>query len=135
MRIVMDTNALLIAIPKHSPYRPIFDALLAGSFKMIISNDILSEYEEIIAQKANSSIANNILELLKSLDNVEFQQIYYKWNLIEQDKDDNKFVDCAVAANADFLVTNDKHFNILQSIDFPPVKVLSIDAFLEMIQK
>ncbi len=51
MRIVLDTNVLLVSIPKRSPYRIIFDNLLANKFDLVISNEILSEYTEIIAQK------------------------------------------------------------------------------------
>jgi predicted nucleic acid-binding protein len=49
--------------------------------------------------------------------------------LIKTDPDDNKFVDCAISANAKFIVTNDKHFNILQKIEFPKVSVLNILTF------
>ena len=111
MKVVLDTNILLVSIPKKSPYRIIFDALLADKFELIISNEILSEYTEIIAQKTNSIVATNISEMLLSLSNVKKNDVFYKWNLIEIDKDDNKFVDCAVAGNADYLVSNDKHFN------------------------
>ena len=70
MRIVLDTNILLVSIPKKSPYRIIFDNLLANKFDLVISNDILSEYTEIIAQKTNSIIATNISEMLLTLSNV-----------------------------------------------------------------
>lgn len=134
MRVILDSNALLISIPKKSKYRPIFDALRKGTFILPVSNDILSEYEELLAFKNSMIVAVNIMELLNTLPNVEYQQIYYKWYLIEQDKDDNKFVDCAVAANADFIVTNDRHFNGLKNIDFPAVNIISIEAFLEMVK-
>jgi len=93
MKVVLDTNILLVSIPKKSPYRIIFDALLTGKFQLIISNEILSEYTEIIAQKTNLIVATNICEMLLSLSNVKKQDVFYKWNLIEIDKDDNKFVD------------------------------------------
>ena len=51
------------------------------------------------------------------------------------DPDDNKFVDCALNAGADYLITNDHHFNILKSIDFPPVRVAGIDHFTEILHK
>ena len=51
MNVVLDTNVLLVSIAKKSRYRIIFDNLLANKFNLIISNDILSEYTEIIAQK------------------------------------------------------------------------------------
>ncbi len=61
--------------------------------------------------------------------------VYYRWNLIKQDTDDNKFVDCAIAANANFIVTNDKHFKGLKNISFRKVEVISADEFLQKITK
>ncbi len=129
MRVVLDTNILLVSLPKKSPFRIIFDALLAGQFELIISNDILGEYAEILARKTTPMIAHNIVEMLITLPNVHKQDIYYKWQLINADKDDNKFVDCAIAGNADFVVTEDKHFNELKIVEFPKLTVLSINEF------
>lgn len=134
MKIVLDTNILLISIPKFSKYRPIFDALLGGEFDLAISNEILSEYREIIAQKTTSIIANNIAELLLSLPNVKKTEVYFRWNLIASDADDNKFVDCAIASNATFIVSNDKHFRELKQISFPQLEVLNAIDFLQKIE-
>ena len=130
MKIVLDTNILLVSIPKNSQYRIILDNLLSKRFTLVISNDILSEYAEIIAQKTNSIVASNIIEMLLSARNVEKQEIFFKWQLIDIDKDDNKFVDCAVAGNADYLVTNDKHFKILKTIEFPSISILTVEEFI-----
>ncbi|PPD44702.1 MAG: putative toxin-antitoxin system toxin component, PIN family [Methylobacter sp.] len=129
MRVVLDTNILLVSLPQKSPFRIIFDALLAGKFELIVSNDILGEYAEILSRKTTPVIAHNVVEMLITLPNVHKQDIYYKWNLINADKDDNKFVDCAVAGNADFIVTEDKHFNELKVVEFPKLTVLSINDF------
>ena len=74
---------------------------------LIVSNDILSEYTEVIERKTNSIVANNIAEMLLSLQNLIKVDIYYQWNLIEIDKDDNKYVDAAISGSADYLVSND----------------------------
>ena len=47
--------------------------------------------------------------------------------------DDNKFVDCAVAADAEFIVSNDKHFKVLEDIDWPKVTVLKIHEFMRQL--
>ena len=133
MKIVLDTNVLLISIPKFSKYRPIFDALLSNKFKLSVSNEILSEYREILTQKTTSLLANNVAELLLSLVNVEKTEVYFRWNLINIDADDNKFVDCAIASSADFIVSNDKHFQELRHIPFPNVKTIKADEFLQML--
>lgn len=54
----------------------------------------------------------------------------FRFRLIEADPDDNKFVDCAIVSNAEYIVTNDAHFDCLADIPFPHVNVRSIDEFL-----
>ena len=133
--IVLDTNIFLVSIATKSKYRPIFDALIAGKFVLAISNSILSEYTEILERKTNAIVANNVIELLLTLKNVVKTDVYYRWNLIKQDADDNKFVDCAIAASANFIVTNDKHFNELKNVSFPKVEVINANEFLKEITK
>ena len=70
MRIVLDTNVLLIALPVASPFRPIFDALREGRFELAVSNGILLEYHEKLAEKTSAVVADNVVKLLLSLDNV-----------------------------------------------------------------
>ncbi|WP_436414750.1 putative toxin-antitoxin system toxin component, PIN family [Petrimonas sp.] len=130
-RIVLDTNVLLISLPHISPYRPIFDNLLSGKFTLLITEDIFQEYLEIIAQKTTPAIADNIGRTLNQLINVAKVTTFYKWNLLTEDPDDNKFIDCAISGNAHYIVTNDKHFNILEQIKFPSINVLKADIFLK----
>lgn len=133
MSSILDTNILLVSIPTKSPYRKIFDNVLSGKILLLISNDILSEYEEILSKKSNVAVAKNVIELFLSLKNVEFVEPFYKWNLIQRDKDDNKFVDCAIAGNADYIVSNDRHFHSLKNINFPIVPVINLEKFLKLL--
>ncbi len=134
MRVILDSNVLLVSLPKLSKYRRIFDDFLNSSIILIISNEVITEYYEVISRFANDVVASNVLELLLIRANVEKFEIYYNWKIITEDFDDNKFVDLAISSNADYLVTNDKHFNILQDIEFPNVKVISLDNFLELLK-
>ncbi len=59
----------------------------------------------------------------------------YRFNLIKEDPDDNKFVDCAIIANARYIVTDDSHYKILAKYDFPKVSCMGIDAFLALIKE
>ena len=56
---------------------------------------------------------------------------FYNFNLIEADKDDNKFVDCAIAAHAKCIVTNDHYYDVLKTIPFPKVDVVRLVDFLK----
>jgi uncharacterized protein len=135
MIVVLDANALLVSISKKSIYRPILDALINGEFELVLSNEILSEYVEIVERKTNSVVANNIAEMLLNLDNLNKIEVYFKWKLIKQDPDDDKYTDAAIVGAADFIVSNDQHFQILKSIDFPRVNVVGIEEFLDLILK
>ena len=136
MKIVLDTNVLLVAIPVHSPYHKIFQAFLDGTFVLCVTTDILNEYIEKLQEKYKyrTEVSENIINLFDTSPDVMNVTNYYFWNIIEQDPDDNKFVDCAISAGADYLVSNDRHFDDLNSIDFPRVPLISADEFLDMLQ-
>lgn len=51
--------------------------------------------------------------------------------LIKTDPDDNKFVNCAVIANAKFIVTEDRHFEIVKKCPFPKIEIINLDSFLQ----
>ena len=129
IKVVLDTNVLLVSISSKSKYHWIYDKLVDDEYDLFITNEILLEYEEIISQKYNSSIARDVIKSLLILPNVYKASIYYNWNLIAEDTDDNKFVDCAINSNSHLLVTNDKHFQVLKNIDFPKIEVTSINDF------
>lgn len=133
MRVVLDTNSFLVSIGRKSKYRPIFDALLEGKIRLLISNDIVNEYVEKLEEKTNTIIAENISNLLLRSPDVEKVEIFFKWAIIQRDGDDNKFVDCALNGQANFLVTDDKHYNILKEIGFPPVAIIRTAEFLNKV--
>lgn len=129
MRIVIDTNILWVSISKRSKSHWIFQALINGEVELAVTTDILEEYEEIIGSRLGPEVASYVLETFDNLPNIVFTEVYYRWALISEDPDDNKFVDCAVASGSDYIVTNDRHFNVLDSIDFPPVKAIRLEYF------
>jgi len=132
MLVVIDTNILLVSIAPKSKYHWLYQAIISNKIKVAVSNEIVEEYLENIARKYNYDIARSVIRTLLELENVYFQTIYYHFYLIQNDIDDNKFVDCAVAANSDFLVTNDKHFNVVKNASFPKISIKSIEEFKEI---
>ena len=135
MKVVIDSNVLLVAIGKKSKYKSIWDAFISGKYQLIISEEVLHEYEEILRQRSAPGAAEIVLETFLESPDIIFNRVYYSWNAVTQDPDDNKFFDVAVAASADYLVTNDSHFREVANIPFPKVNIISADAFLAIIQK
>ena len=135
MNIVLDTNVLIVAISRNSPYNPIFQALLSNRYHLYITNEILLEYTEVMEERSNPTITRDVLDALVTRKNVHFVNfVYYNWHLSPQDPDDDKFIDCAVIANADFLVTNDKHYKAAKNSPFPTINVISAAEFLAILQ-
>ena len=132
-KIVLDTNCLLMSIPKINPYRVIWDDFLNGSLTLCVSNEIVEEYLEILTIKTSYEIACNVVSVILSRPNVEFITPYYKLHLIQADEDDNKFVDCAFSAGASCIVSNDAHFRILENVDFPKIIVMRIQDFIQIL--
>ena len=133
MKVVLDTNSLIVSIGRQSEFRPIFDAFLQGRINLVVSNDVLFEYVEILERRASTRVAQNIGDLLARSPYVQKVDIYYKWAVIYADADDNKFVDCALNGNAQFIVTDDKHYNVLRNVEFPNMKVVRTEDFLSML--
>lgn len=130
--VVLDTNALIQALPTRSRYHKIWDDFLAGSFCLCVSNEILAEYEEILALHASPEVAHNVVEAIARHPNTIYRESYYHFHLLSDiDKDDDKFVDCAITAGADYIVTEDSHFNRLKQIPFPRLNILTLDEFLQ----
>ncbi len=129
--VVIDCNVLVMCLTSRSPYHDIYKCLLNGKYKLALSFEILLEYEEVIQKKYSVPTADAFISLLKELPNVYSFSPHYKWGLIDADPDDNKYCDCAIAAGAQYIVTEDKHFNVLSSIGFPKINTLSIKDFME----
>jgi len=127
--VVIDTNCLLRMIPLRSEYRRAWEAFLDGKYRICLSNDIISEYTEILSQKVSPTFADNIVSAILRSPNVLQFDPQFHFHLITQDPDDNKFVDCAIIANADYIVSEDSHFKILKDISFPKVNVVSLRVF------
>jgi predicted nucleic acid-binding protein len=97
--------------------------------QLCVTTEILEEYREIISILINSDVATNVIQTIINNPSTIFVTTFFHFHLIEQDPDDNKFVDCAIAANAKCIVTNDRHFNVLNSVDFPKVAVVRLEDF------
>ena len=134
MKIVIDTNCLLPSIFCNSPYYWVWEQFCEGRFILCCTTDIFQEYEELLSDFYSPAISESVIQTIVNATNMEQVIPYYKWNLISADPDDNKFVDCALNSGADYIVTNDHHFNVLKTLDFPPMKVISIETFKSILK-
>jgi uncharacterized protein len=133
-KIVLDCNCLIQIIPKKSKYRIIWDKLLNCEIGLCVTTDILNEYCEVLTHFYSPVLSENVVNAILNFKKTEKVEVYFNWNLISSDQDDNKYVDCAIACNAKYLVTEDEHFKVLKSLEFPRVNIIKLDAYYRKIK-
>ena len=130
-RLVLDTNSLIQCISRRSRYHELWLSLLDGRNTLCVSTEILEEYAEILERKTSPKFAELALDVITNNPNTLFITPYYHFKLIAADPDDDKFVDCAVAGNAKYIVTEDSHYDVLAGLEFPKVDIIKLDDIIQ----
>lgn len=124
MTVCIDTNVVLGMFTARHLCRPIFDAWFAGELRWAVTTEILLEYEEVMQRQAGPQKAATMLRLIDWVDARHGTMIFlspaFRFHLITLDPDDDKFVDCAVAAAAEYIITDDQHFALLSGSGHKP---------------
>ncbi len=130
MIVVVDTNAVLGAFTEGHAHRPVLDAWLDGRLTWAVSTQILFEYEEILTRSSGQERAAKALHLIEVMADADLcRRIvpHFQWHLIVADPDDNKFADCAIAAEAEWIITEDAHFDALKNSGHKPQPITPVE--------
>ena len=133
MTVCLDTNVLIQARASSHPYGVILDGFVFGLLNWAVSNRVLSEYEEIISNNAGAVAWGTMFRLIELIDmsgNLISISPHYQFHVIGNDPDDNAFTDCAIAAHADYVITEDRHFAPLANSGYKPQPITPKD-FIE----
>ncbi len=133
MRAVIDTNCLIPSIPRKNPEYWLYLAFREKAFEWVVSNEIMFEYEEQLGKFYSQLTADLVTNILLTASNTIRLEPFIRWQLIKNDPDDDKFADLAISSNAHYLVTNDHDFNVLKTLPFPTVKVVSLEEFQKIL--
>ena len=126
VRSVIDTNLFVSGLlsPKGHPAQLV--ALWDNKeIDVLISKGIFDEYMEVIHRFKKISIGRRqkLLEQIK--DKGVWVEVREEIDLIKQDPEDDKFLECAVSGDADFIISGDRHLLSLQNFrDIPIVKAV-----------
>jgi putative PIN family toxin of toxin-antitoxin system len=133
MLVVVDTNVMISALARQSPVEPLFRAIANGEIELALTAAIVLEYEEIAAERGGAAFSARLMHWL-SLVSTAWNSIHlvhpsYQFRLISSDPDDNKFADCAITANADFVITNDTDYGPMVGSGYKP-QPIQPEAFI-----
>lgn len=133
MIVVLDTNVVVQARSPLHDFHPILEAWKNGSFCLAVSTSILLEYEEVITAKAGAERWRSFAVFLDAVAAAEGNVITispsFLFHLVAADPDDDKFADCAIAAEADYVITDDRHFDALKTAGYKP-QPITPDEFI-----
>ena len=133
MIVTIDTNVMIPLFSKGAKHREILSALIDGRLQIAISTSIFFEYEEVLRLKVGSATCQKILllfELLSVSKTIIHIEPSFQFQVITVDPDDNKFSDCAITAAADYVITEDAHFEVLRNAGYKP-KPITPDEFIQ----
>ena len=133
MRLVLDTNSLIQCVSRRSRYHDLWLSLIDGRNHLCVTTEILNEYVEILQRETSETFASLVLEVILNNPHTLFINTFYKFNLIIADPDDNKFIDCAVVAQAKYIVTEDRHYDVLREVEFPKVDIIGLDEAMKIL--
>ena len=114
---------------------PIYTAVLDERLEWLISTDIFFEYLEKLGVQSSGETAARLRQVFQFSASIVVVEPSYRWRLVSADADDDKFVDCAVAGNADYLITDDRHYRKLKDVKFPKLRVVTARQFLNVLAK
>ena len=132
MRVVLDTNVFVSSFFGGNP-RKIIDLWKTGGIKICLSEEILEEYLRVLGRLQVSAPAlAELLNLFKIGENIIFAETPERMEIVPEDSTDDKFIECALSAGAEFIVSGDQH--LLQLGKFGGVRIVSPARFLEALE-
>lgn len=132
LRVVLDTNVLISAVVYGGNPRRVLQAAISGAVELSVSEAVIKEFQEVLQRPqfglSDQFIHNTIAELTSISEWVVPTKHH---QLVEDDPSDNMLLDCAVAAEADYLVTGDDHLLRLQKCG--GVKIVNPQQFVAVL--
>lgn len=131
IRVVLDSNIIISAIAFRGNPRKILQQALDGKFKLCLSLPILEEVGEVLIRKKFSFPSEFIEVTLAELKKISlFVKPHNQINIITRDPDDNRILECASEAKAQYIVTGD--LDLLDLGEYEKISILSAREFLEI---
>lgn len=134
MNVVRDTNVILSAILFGGKPRQVLEAALSGSIRVFVSESTMTELQDVLHRPKfgfSSQVVQTIVSEFSAM--AEWVEPTEHFRTVVEDPKDNQFIDCAIAANADFLVSGDNH--LLRLGKCGGTMILNADSFITVLSK
>jgi putative PIN family toxin of toxin-antitoxin system len=129
IRIVLDTNVIVSALVFGGLPRAVFELVEAEQYVLFYSQSIQAEVRRVLQDKFDwpAPMLNEVLPVVWSTGELVVPQT--EVNVVSNDPDDNRIIECALEANAYFIVSGDRHLLALRS--YHSISIVSPRQLLE----
>lgn len=129
-KVVLDANILISAILFGGPPRKCLELAIEGKIELFTSKEIIAELTGVLKREKFGIQEENLHYIVTALESItNLVTPKQRFNIVEKDPEDNKFIECAIEADADFIVSGDKH--LLEISEFQKIKILKPTNFLK----
>ena len=136
MKVTLDTNVLISTTFWYGDSNKIIERVERKEIEMVLSGEIIEEFAKVLEYKDIKEKVkginiemNRVIEKIFSLSTIVYPN--EKLDVVKDDPDDNKVLECAKAGNVDFIVTSDNH--LLKLKDFERIRIMTPKEFMTMI--
>jgi len=133
MKITLDTNVLVSATFWNGNSNTILEKVENKEIELILSKEIIEEFVRVLGyREIQDKIKDKNLEMKRTIEKIisisTIVEPTEKLNIVEEDPEDNKILECAKAGNVDFIISGDNHLLKLKGFE---VKIISPEEFLK----
>jgi uncharacterized protein len=130
LRLVIDTNILISSFFGGNP-KKVIDLWRRGTAILCLTEEILEEYFRVLARfPIKPETKNKLAAILQEGRNIELINPSRNFVVVQDDPEDDKFIDCAIEAQADYIISGDKH--LLRLRDYRSIPIYSPKEFLHI---
>ena len=132
IKAVLDTNVVISAIVFGGKPRRILNLAIEGKISLFFSEPMFEEIREILGGRKFRFTAPQLLAVERELEAIS-DTVYPDKSIkfMKDDPDDDVFIECALAADADYIVSGDKHLLDLKS--YGNIKIVNVAEFVEVV--
>ncbi|GMO19005.1 MAG: putative toxin-antitoxin system toxin component, PIN family [Spirochaetaceae bacterium] len=133
MKIVLDANVFISSFFWGGNPRKIFERIIAGTDELFVTKEILDEIEDVMGRPKFHTDKDNIQYYINSIEEIG-NKITAKKHIKNgsRDKSDNKYIECGIAANVDYIISGDIH--LLELKEYDNIKIVTAKNYLAIVK-
>ncbi|MDO8517056.1 MAG: putative toxin-antitoxin system toxin component, PIN family [Nanoarchaeota archaeon] len=136
MKITIDTNVLISGSFWAGASDKILEKIENKEIELFLSKDIIEEFSEVLDyEEIKNKIRDKGLELRRTIEKIisisTIIEPLEKFDIVEEDPDDNKILECAVEGKVNYIISQDKH--LLKLKEFQDIKILTPEEFCSIL--